>query len=356
MAPTRMALLDDYAGIAPKHFEGIEGLEIDSYPETLDPANPADLAQLVERLRPYPIISTMRERTPFPADLLRQLPNLRLLMTTAMRNLGIDTAAAAQHSITVTGTTGVRSTTDPTTGATTTVPAPYTTTQHSWALLLALCSRIPHDDRALKTSPTAWQSGLMIPLTGGASTLGIVGLGNLGVAFAKIAVQAFGMRVLAWSENLTPEKAAAAARAAGLPEGTFVAVGKERLLREADVVSLHNVLSDRSRGMIGKEELRVMKPGAVLVNTSRGGLIDEEALVEVLKEGKIGGFATDVFWTEPLPKDSVWRRTDEWAKSSVVLSPHMGYVNEGMIGRWYEEQAEIVKGYLEDGKVINKIN
>lgn len=160
--------------------------------------------------------------------------------------------------------------------------------------------------------------------------LGLVGLGKLGVAFGKIALQSFGMEVLAWSTNLTQERADEQAVAAGLEKGSFRAVGKEELFGGADVVSLHVVLSERTRGVVGKKELEMMKKRAVLLNTSRGGLIDEQALIETLTAGSIAGFASDVFWEEPLGPESVWRRVGEWSKSSTVFSPRT-YMSMGWV-------------------------
>lgn len=331
-----MAVLDDYANIAAKHFQKIEGLQIDSFPDTLNTGNSSDLEVLIERLQPYEVISSMRERTAFPAALQKNLPNLKLVLTTGMRNASIDLQAASSYNITVTGTKGDHPST-PSQAKDYDPPPPAghsTVNQHAWALLLSLCSRIPQDDRALRTRPEAWQtSGTIITLPG--KTLGLFGLGKLGTAMGKTAILAFGMKVVAWSANLTQEKADVAAESiAGLQKGSFKVVSsKEELLRVADVVSLHLVLSERTRGIIGEQELRVMKKKAVLVNTSRGGLIDEKALIETLTRGGIEGFATDVFWEEPLGRESVWRKAGEWAKSKTVLSPHMGYVNEGTMNR-----------------------
>ncbi|SMR41479.1 unnamed protein product [Zymoseptoria tritici ST99CH_1E4] len=351
----RLAILDDYPGIAPKHFQHIAGLKIDSFPETLSPNHKDGLEALIKRLEPYPIISTMRERTAFPAELIQNLPNLKLLLTTGLRNAALDLPAFSKHNVIVAGAKGER----PANAAGENEydlppPPPHSAVnQHAWALLLSLAGRIPQDDRALKTSSTAWQNGTNVALAG--KTLGLVGLGKLGTAMAKVGVLAFGMKVIAWSENLTQEKANAAAEGTGLEKGTFKAVGKEELFRSADVVSLHLVLSERSRGVVGEKELGWMKGSAMLLNTSRGPLIDEKALVEVLKEGRIAGAALDVYDVEPLPKDSPWRKADEF-KSLTVLSPHMGYVNAGTMNRWYEEQAENVERWLKGEEVLHKLN
>lgn len=330
MAPNSIAILDDYPGVAPKHFQHIKGLKIDSFPKTLSPSTPEGLEALVKRLEPYPIISCMRERTAFPADLQKKLPNLKLLLTTGTRNNALDLKAATDLNIVVAGTKGERPA-NPSADEELPPPAGHSAVnQHAWALLLSLCGRIPQDDRALKTSKDAWQQGMNIAIAG--KTIGLLGLGKLGTAMAKVAVLAFGMKVIAWSPNLTQEKADDAAEGVGFEKGTFKAVSKEELFKQADVVSIHVVLSDRSRGIVGKEEFGWMKKSAVLLNTSRGPLIDENALVNVLKDGKIAGVALDVFDVEPLPADSPWRDSDSF-KSLVVLSPHMGYVNSGTMNR-----------------------
>lgn len=349
-----LAILDDYAGIAPKHFEHINGLTVDSFPDTLDPTKPDGLEKSIERLKSYEIISTMRERTAIPWGLLVKLPNLKMVMTTGARNASIDIQTASEREVIVTGTVGGKPKHPKNFSTSDTPPPPQASSvnQHSWALLLSLCGRIPQDDNAVKTDPNAWQSGLAIPL--GGKTLGLIGLGKLGTLMAQTAVQAFGMKAIAWSENLTQEKADAAAESAGLAKGTFQVVSKRELFKLADVMSLHLVLSDRSKGVVGAQELRMMKKSALLINTSRGGLIDEAALLEVLKEGNIRGAALDVYWEEPLPPDSPWRSKD--FKSEVVLSPHMGYANAGTMNRWYEEQAENVERYMKMKPLLNRMN
>ena len=351
-----VAILDDYAGIANKHFDRIHGVQTVSFKKTLNASHDQDREELVERLLPYQMVSTMRERTPFLADVLSRLPNLRVLMTTGMRNASIDLDFASQRGITVTGTKGDRPGGRSESSALPLPPPPghSSVVQHAWALVLGLCGRIPQDDRALRTSSTAWQSGLMIPIAG--KTLGVLGLGKLGVGMAKVGVLAFGMEVVAWSENLDQKKADAAAESAGLSTGAFKAVNKEELFRQADVLAVHYVLSPRSRGIVGAKDLAHMKKTAILVNTSRGPLIHEESLIEALAEGKIGGAALDVLWEEPLPASSGWRNVDKWSKSAVVLSPHMGYVNEGTMERWYEEQAQNVERWVKGDELLNRMN
>lgn len=353
----RLAILDDYADIASRHFERIDELQIDCYPETVNPATSDGIATLADRLQPYHIISTMRERTPFPAALLKRLPNLKLLLNASARNASIDMKCASEQGIIVSGTKGDRPKDREALEALPDLPPPKghsSVVQHGWAMLLALCSRLPQDAFALERDPKAWHSGVMIPLAG--KTLGILGLGKLGVGMAKVGLLAFGMEVVAWSESLTQEKADAAAEGEGLPRGSFRAVSKEELFRRSDVVSVHYVLSARSQGIVGARELGWMKGGGILVNTSRGPLIDEKALVEVLKEGRIRGAALDVYWEEPLSESSRWRKPSSWAKSEVVVSPHMGYVNEGTMHRWYQEQAETVAHWLKGEEIPVRMN
>lgn len=317
-----LAILDDYGGIAEKHFANISNLTVDVYTETLNPADPAHLDTLVERLKSYEIISTMRERTPFPAALQKELPKLKLLLTTGVRNASLDLQCASERGIIIAGTTGAQAG-NPDHSKPSDLPPPPgydSTTQHTWALLLSLCARIPQDNERLRSDPRTWQSGYSLAL--GGKTFGACGLGKLGTNAARIASQAFGMQVIAWSENLNQEKADIAAKDAGLSAGTFKAVTKDELFRNADVVSVHYVLSDRSRGIVSKKELDLMKQSAVLVNTARGPLIDEAALLDALNRGAIRGAALDVWWQEPLSVDSPWRRYS--GKSELVMSPHMG--------------------------------
>ena len=227
--------------------------------------------------------------------------------------------------------------------------------QHSWALLLGLCSRIAVDDHAVKSDPEAWESGLMIPL--GGKTLGLLGSGKLGTLMAQTGVQRFGMKVIAWSENLTQEKADAAAEGAGLAKGTFRVVGKEELFREADVVSLHLVLSGRSKGIVGEKELGMMKKSALLVNTSRGPLVEEGALIEALERGGIQGAALDTYDIEPLPKSHPLR-SNKWGtegRGEVLLSPHMGYVERETLDAFYAETAQNLERWLDGKELLNRM-
>ncbi|KAB5578605.1 D-isomer specific 2-hydroxyacid dehydrogenase [Coniochaeta sp. 2T2.1] len=342
MSQFKIAVLDDYQGLSVPHFKELESAryEVTVFKDTLLPYNHPDTPQsvkddLVKRLEPFEIISTMRERTPFPKELIARLPNLKLLLTTGMRNASLDLEAFKERGIPVAGaveggrTVGTDS-----------------TTQHCVALILAAARNIAPDDASVKSG--GWQTSYAAGLAG--KVLGVVGLGRLGVNVAKIMNIAFGMRVVAWSSNLTQEAADEKAQQAGLPvetdgEKTFKVVSKEELFKTADVVSIHLVLSDRSRGVISAKDLELMKKTAIFVNTSRGPLVEEEDLLGVLEKGLIRTAAVDVFNLEPLPKDSKWRTTKwgEDGRSQVLLTPHMGYVEKGTLDTWYSQQVENVK-------------
>jgi len=351
MARYQVAVLDDYQGAAVSKFSSLDASQFqvthlrDTLPAYSHPDTPQDAKdELVKRLQPYHIISTMRERTPFPEDLVRQLPNLRLLLTTGERNAALHLPSFQSMSVPVAGTRNTRTSLG-TQGADT-----DSTTQHCVTLILALARNIAADDANVKAGK--WQTDFAIGLAG--KTLGIVGLGRLGLSVARIMHLAFGMKILAWSTNLTQEAADEKAKDCGLPvqdEGgnkTFQVVSKKDLFKKSDVVTLQLVLSDRSRGTITKSDLELMRPSALFVNTSRGPLVVESDLLEVLQVGKIAGAALDVFDVEPLPKDSPWR-TQHWGRggrSRVLLTPHMGYVQEDSLGRWYEQQVANIKRWV----------
>ena len=342
----KLAILDDYTDIAPPKFSAIaDRLEIVTFPETLNAKSASGRETLIERLKPFTIISTMRERTAFTREVLTELPNLKLLLTTGMRNASIDVKTCAERGVIVAGTTGQK-------GGSKALPGYAATNEHCWALILGLAKGIASNDKAVKDG--GWQSGLSFGLAG--RTLALLGLGRLGAECAKTAVYGFGMNITAWSSSLTQEVADEKAEAHGLPKGTYKVIGSKRELFEtADVLSVQYVLSDRSRGIVGEEELNAMKKNALLVNTSRGPLVDEQALLKALIEGKIRGAALDVFDVEPLDRDSEWRTT-EWGqngRSEVLLSPHMAYVEERTMHTWYEETAENVELFL-DGKEVKK--
>ena len=344
MTNPKVAILDDYQNLSPRHFAHLSSrIDLAHFPHTLDPRDASQRDALIQRLQPYNVIVTMRERTPFPAEVVNALPNLKLLLTESMRNLALDLQACADRGVVVAGTTGRP-------------VGLHSTVQHTWALILGLARHIARDDAAVKRG--GWQGSPLATNVSG-KTLGILGLGKLGAQTARIAILALGMRVIAWSANLTQEKADEQAQAQGLPAGSFEAVSsKPEFFRRADVVSLHNVLSERSRGIVGKTELETMKPTALLVNTSRGPLIDEAALLEALNAGQIRGAALDVFDTEPLPVESPWRTT-AWGqdgRSEVVLSPHMGYGEEDQLNGWYEELAENLRRWLDGEEVQARMN
>lgn len=344
MAPIKVAVLDDYQGFSDPHFNKLDSAkyEVISIKDTLLPYNQPDTPQsvkdaLVKRLQPFEIICCMRERTPFPADLIAQLPALKLFLSTSVRNKALDLEAFKERGIPVAGTVDKNRADTKTAGT-------DSTTQHCVTLILALTRGIARDDAAVKEG--AWQTGFATGLKG--KTLGILGLGRLGANVAKIMSTAFGMRVIAWSTNLTQDAADERARDQGLPvedadgEKTFKAVSRDELFGSADVISVHIVLSDRSRGLVTSEDLGKMKQSSFLINTSRGPLIVERDLLDHLKAGRIRGAALDVFNLEPLPADSEWRNKN-WGKdgsSEVLLTPHTGYVEEATLGSWYAQQVD----------------
>ena len=363
--PVALAVLDDPHNTAAPHFARFHPaqLALTVFRDTLPPyAHPAsterDRAALIARLRPFSVLATMRERTAFPRELLRQLPALKLILATGSKFESWDLAAMRELGIQVCAAPGK---------ARASGPAGHPTTQHVWALILALARNVAADDALIKgkSGPAGWQTGLAIGLQG--KTLGVVGFGRLGAQVARIGALAFGMKIACWSANLTQEKADQLAEEAGLPvtgggaaaEGqkTFRAVSKEALFRDSDVLSLHYVLSERSRGIVGSQEFAWMKPSALFVNAARGPLVDETALLDTLRNGRIRGAAIDVFDIEPLPADSPWR-TEDWdaeGKSRVLLTPHMGYVDEDTMSIWYEETAENVERWLSGKELLHRV-
>jgi phosphoglycerate dehydrogenase-like enzyme len=299
----KIAILDDYQRVA-RDLADWARLPAGSDLVVFD-RHIADREELVSALQPFDVIVLMRERTPFPAALLERLPKLRLLITTGGRNASISLEACRARDITVCGTG--------------TVGTP--TAELAWGLILALVKRIPAEDRALRAG--AWQTGLTEGLAG--KRLGLLGLGKLGTQVARVG-QAFGMDVVAWSQNLTPERAA---------EVGVRRVEKQELFATSDVVSLHLILSDRTRGIVGAAELNAMKPTAWLVNTSRAGLVDESALLAVLRDRRIAGAGLDVFPVEPLPSDAPLL-----ALPNVVLTPHLGYVTRENYAVFYRDALE----------------
>jgi phosphoglycerate dehydrogenase-like enzyme len=304
----RVAVLDDYQGAArelgPWASLGPE-VGVDFFGDHV-----AEDDVLVERLLPYDVVVATRERTPFGRARLARLPNLRLLVTTGMANASIDLGAAAELGIVVSGTGSLRT----------------PTAELTWGLIIALTRNICAEDRALRAG--GWQHTIGPELAG--RTLGIVGLGRLGGRVAAIA-RAFEMDVIAWSENLRAERA----RELGAEP-----VARADLFARADVVTIHLVLSDRTRGLIGAADLARMKPGAYLVNTSRGPIVDEAALLEALRGGRIAGAALDVYDVEPLPPEHPLRTTP-----NTVLTPHLGYVTTGTYEVFFREAVEDIAGF-----------
>jgi phosphoglycerate dehydrogenase-like enzyme len=305
----RVAVLDDYQGVAADmaDWKGrLPGADVRFFHDYI-----ADADALVAALEPYEVIVAMRERTAFPREILERLPRLRLLVTTGTLNAAIDIDAARDRGVVVSGTGGSRS----------------NTPELTWALILGLVRDVAADDARIRAG--GWQETVGRDLHG--RTLGVVGLGRQGAPVARVG-QAFGMNVIAWSPNLTEERAA---------EHGVTLASKAELFGSADIVTLHLVLSERSRGIIGETELRAMKPSALLVNTSRAGLVDQDALARALQEGWIAGAGLDVFDVEPLPDD-------HWLRSSprTLLSPHMGYVSEDGYRVFYGDAVEDIAAFL----------
>jgi phosphoglycerate dehydrogenase-like enzyme len=306
---TRIAILDDYQDAARRLADWARlpaGAELTVFRDHL-----ADLHAVAARLADFDVVVAMRERTPFSRALLERLPRLRLLVTTGMRNAAIDLQAAVDRGVVVCGTGGL----------------PYPTAELAWGLVLSLMRRIPREDRA--TREGRWQETVGLGLNG--KTLGVLGLGTLGSRVARFG-RAFEMEVLAWSQNLTAERAA---------ELGAVRVEKDDLLARSDVVSIHLVLSERTRGLIGARELGLMKRTAYLVNTSRGPIVDETALVRALREGTIAGAGLDVYDEEPLPLDHPLR-----GLPSTVITPHLGYVTEETYRIFYGQALEDILAFL----------
>jgi phosphoglycerate dehydrogenase-like enzyme len=311
-----IAILDDFQDVA-RSFGPWDGLDADVtvFTDHLDGTGP-----LAERLAPFDVVVAMRERTPFGADLLGRLPRLQLLVTTGMANAAIDLDAAAANGVVVCGT---RIMPGPTAGLT-------------WGLILGLLRHIPEELANVRSG--GWQTTVGIDLHG--LTLGVIGFGRLGQRVTAIA-RAFEMDVIAWSQNLDPD----AARAGGAEPVSF-----EGLLARADVLSVHTRLSDRTRGLIGTAELAAMKRTAILVNTSRGPIVDEDALIAALREGTIGGAALDVFATEPLPPDHPLR-----SAPNTILTPHVGYVTTANYELFYGDAVAAVAAFAagEPVRVLN---
>ena len=314
---TRVAILDDYqnAALAAADWNRLGGCEIEVFDTHI-----ADPAVVRETLQPFDVIVAMRERTPFPKSLINSLPNLKFLITTGMRNLAIDMDAARDAGIVVSGTEMLA----------------YPAFEHAWALILALAKQIPREDRVMKSG--GWQQGYGVGLSG--KTLGVLGLGKLGAQLARVGL-AFNMNVIAWSQNLSDERAA---------EVGVQKVSKSELFEQSDFLSIHMVLSDRSRGLVGKAEMAAMKKSAVLVNTSRGPIVDEAALVDALSTNEIGGAGLDVYDVEPLPKDHALRKLE-----NVVLTGHTGFVVRELHELVYGQAVENIEAW-QSGTPVRVLN
>ena len=310
----RVALLDDYQGVALDLLPPDERVSYDSFADHL-----VELDALADRLAPYEIVVAMRERTPFSAALLDRLPNLKLLVTTGMRNAAIDEAACAARGITLCGTSGdVRS-----------------TAELTWALILAAARHLPTEVANVRSG--GWMTTVGTDLYG--ATLGLAGLGRIGAMVGAVG-KAFGMEVIAWSQNLDAVRCA---------EVGAELVSRDDLFRRSDFLSVHLVLSERTRHLVGPVELAAMKRTAWLVNTSRGPICDEEALATACAAGTIAGAALDAFGVEPLPADHPFRTL-----ANVIATPHIGYVSHNVYRVFYRHIAEAVSGYL-DGSPVRVI-
>jgi phosphoglycerate dehydrogenase-like enzyme len=318
---TRIAVIDDWQGVARKStdWSALEArAEVQFFEEPF--RGPDDLASA---LKPFDILVPMRERTHFPASLIERLPNLRMIAVTGARIWTLDTAACTARGIVISHTAGQRST--------------AATAELTLGLMLAATRRIPAADATIRAG--GFQAGVTPGFVLEGSTLGIIGLGKIGSKMARYG-QALGMNVVAWSQNLTADKAQAAG--ARLVE-------KAALLEQSDVVTLHVILSERSRGLLAAQDLARMKPNAILVNSSRGPLVDESALVAAVKSGRLIA-ALDVYGQEPLPSDHPLR-----SLPNTVLTPHLGYCTTEVYAQFYGEAVENVLAFL-NGKPIRMLN
>ena len=315
----RLSILDDYQGVAldmadwsPVRSRGVD-IVVERKPF-------ADENEAARTLGESEIVAAMRERTPFQRTLIERLPKLKLLNTTGMRNASFDLAAAHDRGVTVCGTEG----------------GGLDTAELTWGLIIGAARRIAEDHRGMRDG--LWQTRIGNRLEG--KTLGVLGLGRLGGAVARVGL-AFNMKIIAWSRNLTAERAATI----GVQR-----VDKQTLLQQSDILTVHIVLSPRSRGLVGRDDIALMKKTAILVNTSRGPIVDTDAVVEALTAGRLGYAAFDVYDREPLPADHPLRRAP-----NVLLTPHIGYVTEENYRSSYPQIVENVLAFL-DGKPIRVIS
>ncbi|EPJ87884.1 D-isomer specific 2-hydroxyacid dehydrogenase, NAD-binding protein [Pseudomonas sp. CFII64] len=307
-SPARIAVLDDWQSVAS---DVVEWSVLNSIGEvTFLHEFPADTDSMAARLQSFDVICVMRERSSFDEALLSQLPHLKLLVTGGMRNAAIDVKAAGKLGIQVCGTDSYK----------------HAAPELTWALIMGITRNLVDEANALRSGQ--WQMGLGSDLHG--KTLGILGLGSIGKWIARYG-QAFGMNVIAWSENLTAEAAA---------ESGVTYVSKQQLFEQSDVLSVHLVLSDRSRGLVNAQALSWMKPSAYLINTARGPIVDEAALIETLQQRRIAGAALDVFAIEPLPAEHPFRTLD-----NVLATPHIGYVTENNYRTFFSQMIEDIQAW-----------
>jgi phosphoglycerate dehydrogenase-like enzyme len=317
---TKIAVLDDYLDVV-KNFGDWASLGPDCE-VTVFKHNIASIEEAARLLEPFQVLSLMRERMALPRALIEKLPNLKLVITTGGRNRSIDVTACNERGIVVCGTRSAD-------------PAP--TVDVAWWLILSAARNLHREDPHMRAG--GWQEKLGFSV--GGKTLGLIGFGNLGKRVAAVG-KAFGMDIIAWSQNLTAEKAEA---------GGARLVTKDELLAQADVMSIHLVLSDRSRGLIGAREFGLMKKTAILVNTSRGPIIDEAAMIDALQAKRIHAVGVDVYNVEPLPKDHILRTLD-----NVVLSPHLGYATQGNYKSYFDDTIEAIAAWRAGKPVPRKID
>jgi phosphoglycerate dehydrogenase-like enzyme len=312
----KVAILDDYAGLA---LDLADWSPVRARAEVTVFDRHLSESEAAQALRPFDVICTMRERMALPRTLIERLPNLKLITIVGRSLPNLDMAAAGEFGILVAHSNFAdprfRSVRDP-------------TPELAWGLMIATVRNLAEEHRRMRAG--GWQATAGMTLSG--KTLGLLGLGRTGRRMAEYA-KAFGMEVIAWSQNLTEEAAAAAGARR---------VGKATLFEESDVVSVHLVLSERTRGLVAQRELDLMKPHAYLINTSRGPIVDEAALIVALKTGRIGGAGLDVFDVEPLPPDHPLRLLP-----NVTLSPHLGYVTREMLGAFYSDTVAAVVAWLD---------
>jgi phosphoglycerate dehydrogenase-like enzyme len=308
--PINVAILDDYQNVALKM---ADWSSLPSHVKlTAFSDHVSDPEALVQRLAAFDVLCVMRERTPLPASLIERLPKLRLIITTGQRNRSIDLAAAQRRGILVANTGYIG----------------HPTVELAWALILASARNIVKESAAVRAG--GWQCDIGVDLQG--KTLAILGLGRVGSRMSAIA-QAFGMNVIAWSQNLTAERA--------MDCGATL-VSKEQLFAEADFLTIHLILSDRTRGLVSSRDLALMKSTALLVNTSRGPIVVESDLIDALKNQRIRGAAVDVYSTEPLPVDHPLRRMP-----NVLATPHIGYVSEAQYRTFYGDTVKHLQAWAE---------